>query len=127
MGHASRIFPDRKPRDAEDWSLRMAQRALSALLEGSRRPTSIRIADLRSSAISAMSALSVDDRGLIAAWLGLQLLNASASEQAHVLASLTRIDGPLTIAVREKRSLALARFGQAASQPERVLGCSRSA
>jgi hypothetical protein len=127
MGHASRFYPDNPPHYSENWALRMAQRAFAALLEGCRRPTSIRIADLRSSARSALSTLSVDDRGLMAAWLGLQLLNASDSQQAHDLGTSARVDGPLAIAVREQWPLAQARLGQAAFQPDRAIGLSRSA
>ncbi|MGB0135444.1 hypothetical protein [Dokdonella sp.] len=113
--------------NTDNWALRLAQRALAALLEGSRHPTNFRIAELRNTAVSALSALSVEDRGLISAWLGLQFLNAPGARARQDLAALARIDGPLAAAVSAQWPLALARFGASGFQPrlETANSCSQ--
>lgn len=87
----------------EPWAVRLAPCAQAAWLEGRHGPTRFRIAELRNSAISAVSALSVDDRGLIAGRQSVQLLNASATRMAHDLGMLAKIDRPLAAAVRAQR------------------------
>lgn len=92
----------------ERWPLRLAQQAFSLLLENSSRPSSFRIAALRTSARAALSALSVDDRGLLERWLALQLATNRAESASKGLATLAAVDGLLAAVVRGQWPQALA-------------------
>lgn len=82
------------------WPLRLAQQAFSALLEDSRRQSGFRVGSRRASARSALSALSVDDRGPLERWLAMQVLTTPAGETTANLDVLATVDAPLTSAVR---------------------------
>lgn len=120
MGQPLQSHLEPAPDCTESWALRLAQRALAALLEGSRQSAHIRQATLRKSAVASLSALSVDDRGLIAGWLSLLMLNASASRQVHDLGTLARIDGALAVAVSAQIPAALVRYAQPAVRQMRA-------
>jgi len=82
------------------WPLRLAQQAFSALLEDSRRQSGFRVGSRRTSARSALSALSVDDRGPLERWLAMQVLTTPAGETTANLDVLATVDARLTSAVR---------------------------
>ncbi len=84
------------------WCLRLAQQAFAALLEESHRLGSFRIAALRASARAALSAVSVDDRGPLEAWLALQLATSRADLASNSLGTLATVDLALAASVRLK-------------------------
>jgi hypothetical protein len=84
------------------WRFRLAQQACAALLEDSHRLGSFRIAALRASARTALSALSVDDRGLLERWIALQLATSLAITASNSLGTLATVDTALAANVRAK-------------------------
>ena len=81
-------------------NLRHAQRAFAALLETNRRVGEFRSAQLRSVARRTLSALSADDRALLADWLALQLVAASHDIGESALGLVARVDMRLVERVR---------------------------
>jgi hypothetical protein len=84
------------------WRFRLAQQAYSALLEDSHRLGSFRIAALRTTARTALSALSVDDRGLLERWIALQLATSLAVSASNSLGTLATVDTALAANIRAK-------------------------
>jgi hypothetical protein len=84
------------------WRFRLAQQAYAALLEDSDRLGSFRIAALRTSARTALSALSVDDRGLLERWIALQLATSLAVTASNSLGTLATVDSALAANIRAK-------------------------
>lgn len=107
------------PNGLEQWRLRLAQQAFSLLLETSSRPSSFRIAALRTSARATLSALSVDDRGLLEGWLALQLATNRPESASKAIAALARVDRGLAAVVRARWPQASAGL-QRAAQPTTV-------
>jgi hypothetical protein len=97
----------------QQWPLRLAQQSFSLLLENSSRPSSFRIAALRASARTALSALSVDDRGLLVRWLALQLATNRPESASKALAALSAVDALLASVVRAQWPQAVASLGRA--------------
>lgn len=98
----------------QQWPLRLAQQAFSLLLENSSRPSSFRIAAVRTSARAALSALSVDDRGLLEHWLALQLATNRPESASKALAALAAVDALLASVVRAQWPQAQASLARAA-------------
>ncbi len=103
--------------------LRMAQRALAALIEDvgndASRHAEIHLARLRSQARRTLSALSADDQAQIARWLALQFASRDAGEHAQqwvgrVDATLAAGIEALQASVREALSIRTARDAVAA-------------
>jgi hypothetical protein len=86
----------------DTWRFRLAQQAYAALLEHSDRLGSFRVAALRASARTALSALSVDDRGLLERWIALQLATSLAVSASNHLGTLATVDTVLAASVRAK-------------------------
>ncbi|MEP6882344.1 MAG: hypothetical protein ABI866_10150 [Dokdonella sp.] len=84
------------------WCFRLAQQAFAALLENSHRHGSFRVAALRGSARTALSAVSGDDRGLLESWLALQLATSRAKLASNSLGTLATVDLSLAASVRLK-------------------------
>ena len=90
------------------WGFRLGQQAFAALLENSHRHGSFRVAGLRASARTALSAVSGDDRGLLESWLALQLATSRANPASNSLGTLATVDLALAASVRTKLPQALA-------------------
>lgn len=110
MGEAALNIGFSRAVGLDQWPLRLAQQAFSLLLENSSRPSSFRIAALRTSARAALSALSVDDRGLLERWLALQLATNRPESASKGLAALATVDGLLAAGVRTQWPQVLARL-----------------
>ncbi|MBN8482048.1 MAG: hypothetical protein J0L88_10720 [Xanthomonadales bacterium] len=82
------------------WNLRLAQQVFSNLLEQSRRHSGFRAGAQRRAARAGLSALSVDDRGLLERWLALQVLTAPAATVVDSLDVLATVEAQLAGGVR---------------------------
>ncbi len=100
MGEAALNMAFPVSQSPDHWPLRLAQQAFAALLEDSRRQGSFRIAALRATARAALSALSVDDRGLLERWLTLQLVSLNVGPPSACLGTLAGVEAALAAAVR---------------------------
>ena len=94
------------------WPMRRAQQAFALLLEDSRRYSGFRVAPRRSVARTALSAVSVDDRGPLERWIALQLLTAAAGNANDSLGVLATVDTTLAAAVRAQLPRLAARFAR---------------
>lgn len=104
--------------DTQGWRLRLAQQAFAALLEDNQRPASFRIASLRASARTRLSALSVDDRGRLQCWLALQLATESTSNASKALDTLATVDPVVSAGVRADLPALLILLGQGSRNSE---------
>ena len=102
MSEATAEFMASTATGVAPWPLRMAQQAFAKVFDDGGRPISFRISPLRAAARASLSALSVDDRGLLERWLSLQVGSARGSLPSWTLATLTAIDAPLATAVRSR-------------------------
>ena len=82
------------------WPFRLAQQAFAGLLEQRRRHSSFRVAAQRRAARQGLSALSVDDRGLLEHWLALQVLTTPAAEAVDCIDALATVEPLLAGGVR---------------------------
>jgi hypothetical protein len=82
------------------WSFRLAQQAFAGLLEQRRRHSSFRVANQRRAARKTLSALSVDDRGLLERWLALQVMTTPAAETGDCIDALATVEPQLAGGVR---------------------------
>lgn len=112
MGEAARSLDRVNAGDPQHWGLRLAQQALAALLEGGERLQHFRIAILRSSARTRVSALSGDDRGSLERWLALQLATRSEAATSTGLDTLASIEPSLAAGVRAQLPSALISCGR---------------
>lgn len=92
------------------WTFRLAQQAFAGLLEQRRRHSSFRVAAQRRAARKGLSALSVDDRGLLERWLALQVLTTPAAEAVDCIDALATVEPLLAGAVRAHLPRLAARF-----------------
>jgi hypothetical protein len=93
------------------WPLRLAQQAFAGLFEEEGRVRSFRTPAAHALARARLSALSVDDRGLLDRWLSLQLGSTHARRRAQGLSVLNAIDLRLAAAVRKRLPQAQASLG----------------
>ena len=113
MGEAALNLASPARYNPDHWPLRLAQQAFAAVLEEHPRHDRFRRAALRSAARAALSALSVDDRGLLERWLTLQWLTLGATRPSMGLATLASIDPALAAAVKQQRPRIRARLDRA--------------
>jgi hypothetical protein len=102
-------------RNLASLELRYAQRAFAILIDERARAGEFRFAQLRAIAGRTLSALSADDRALLADWLSLQLAAGAGSNADRMLGVLGRIDARVAARVRRElphRTEALARHVQ---------------
>ncbi len=111
MGEAARALGRASTSDPHDWPLRLAQQALAALLDGGERLGRFRIAFLRASARTRVSALSGDDRGRLERWLALQLATGPMPGASTGLDLLASVEPTLPAAVRAQLPAALLSCG----------------
>ena len=111
MGEAALALDQAMAGDPLGWGLRLAQQAITVLLDGGQRPGSFRVAALRAAARTRLSALSVDDRGRLERWLALQIATQSVSGASNGLDMLTTIDMTLAACVRAQLPAALISCG----------------
>ncbi|MEO7934790.1 MAG: hypothetical protein ABIR27_00875 [Dokdonella sp.] len=102
MGEAALDLSFITGKTPSSWCLRLAQQAFAALLENSHRLGSFRVAALRTSARTALSAVSVDDRGLLESWLALQVATTRANLASNSLGTLATVELALAASVRLK-------------------------
>jgi len=114
MSETSREFVASGTVAAAPWPLRLAQQVFSELLDGERHPRSFRLSARRAAAGTHLSALSVDDRGLLERWLSLQLGSVRSAQAFAALGSLAAIDARLAAAVRSGLPQAQARLADVA-------------
>ena len=117
--------------DTQGWGLRLAQQAFAALLDDRQRPASFRIASLRASARTRLSALSGDDRGRLQCWLTLQLATESVSAASKALDTLAAVDPMVAAGVRADLPAVLILLGPGSchsevSGPTEISGAGRS-
>lgn len=112
MGEAALELGYARANAADSWRFRLAQQAFAALFENSHRHGSFRVAALRTSARAALSALSVDDRGLLEPWLALQLATSRAHGASNSLGTLATVDLTLAASVRVKLPHVLSALAQ---------------
>jgi hypothetical protein len=80
-------------------SLRSAQRAFAAAFDAENRVGEFRGAQLRSAARRTLSALSADDRAVLATWLALLLAARASAGGERLLGFVARIDQGLVARV----------------------------
>ncbi len=114
MGDAALELATASTMPEPSWSFRLAQQAFAGLLEHSRRYSSFRIAAQRQLARSGLSALSVDDRGLLERWLALQVLTVPADAAVACLDALATVEPQLAGGVRAQLPRQAARLDPAA-------------
>ena len=107
MGEAALDFSFANGDTPGSWCFRLAQQAFAALLENSHRLGSFRVSALRTSARTALSAVSVDDRGRLECWLALQVATTRAHLASNSLGTLATVDLALAASVRLKLPQAL--------------------
>lgn len=118
MGDAALNLAIRNASDAPSWPFKLAQQAFNALLEESRQHSGFRVGARRLAARSALSALSVDDRGPLERWLSLQLVTTEASETSASIGILATVDPMLGASVRQQMPRTVAWLSQRAPQSQ---------